>query len=80
MCCGVAQVMVCAQGVNHFLGKLQRMNRERAAQGAGPARPLVLTTKDRADALLSLAAAHTCGTGPNVAGLLLADAHLSELG
>jgi BioD-like phosphotransacetylase family protein len=54
-------------------------NRARAQQGAGPARPLVLTTKDRADALLSLAAAHACGTGPNIAGLVLCDAHMSHL-
>ena len=41
---------------------------------AQPVRPLVITSKARADAILSLTAAHVCGTGPHIAGLLLTDA------
>ena len=36
-------------------------------------RPLVITSKTRADVILSLTAAHVCGTGPHIAGLLLTD-------
>jgi hypothetical protein len=38
-----------------------------------PVRPLVITSKTRADVILSLTAASVCGTGPHIAGLLLTD-------
>lgn len=77
----VSQVMVCSQDVSRFLEKMEFLDKKRRQLGeGGHIRPLVLTTKDRADALLALAAAHTCGTGHNVAGLLLCDAHLTEMG
>lgn len=76
----VSQVMICSQDVSRFLEKMEFLDKKHRQLGEGHIRPLVLTTKDRADALLALAAAHTCGTGHNVAGLLLCDAHLTEMG
>ena len=76
----VSQIMICSQDVSRFLEKLEFLDKKRRQLGEGHIRPLVLTTKDRADLLLSLAAAHTCSTGHNVAGLILCDAHLVEMG
>lgn len=59
--------------ISHVQDKQQRQ------EGGPPLRPLVITTKDRSDVLLSLLAAHTCRTGPHVGGLILADADLQEL-
>lgn len=76
----VSEVMICSQDVSRFLEKMEFLDRKKRHLGQGHVRPLVLTTKDRADMLLSLAAAHQCGTGHNIAGLMLCDAHLTEMG
>ena len=77
----VQQILVCSLDVSRFLDKIDYLNRKRRAMGEhSDVRPLVITTKDRADVVLALAAAHSCGTGHNVAGLILCDAHLTELG
>ena len=49
-------------------------NQLRVRHGETASRPLVLTSKGRADVLLSLTAAHVTGTGPHVAGIILTDA------
>ncbi|EFN58138.1 hypothetical protein CHLNCDRAFT_141896 [Chlorella variabilis] len=74
MDCNVSEVLICAEDVALFLEKLVQRNAQRARHGEPPIRPLVLTSKDRADVLLSLAAAHVTGMGPHVAGIVLTDA------
>ncbi|GAB4821111.1 hypothetical protein N2152v2_008157 [Parachlorella kessleri] len=71
--CDVADIMVCAEDVASFLDKIDQRNADRAREGLHPVRPLVITSKTRADVILSLTAAHVCGTGPHIAGLLLTD-------
>lgn len=67
----ISQPVICASDVAAFLEKVEELQEEQQREG-GRGRPLVLTTKDRADALLSLAAANVLGVGPHVAGLVLA--------
>jgi BioD-like phosphotransacetylase family protein len=72
--CDVNEVLVAAEDASAFLEKLDAKNQERIRRGEPPSRPLVLTSKSRADVLLSLTAAHVTGTGPHVAGIILTDA------
>lgn len=67
----ISQVYICASDIAAFLEKCDELEELRNAE-RGQGRPLVLTTKDRADALLSLAAANIAGTGPHIAGLIMA--------
>ncbi len=78
----VSEVMICSQDVGRFLEKMEWLDKKKRELGQGHIRPLVLTTKDRADVLLALAAAHQCGTGdlPHCSGLILCDAHILEMG
>ncbi|KAI3427945.1 hypothetical protein D9Q98_006335 [Chlorella vulgaris] len=73
MDCNVDEVLICAEDVSLFLEKLVMRNARQLRHGEAATRPLVLTTKDRADVLLSLTAAHVTGTGPHVAGIILTD-------
>lgn len=66
--------MVCTEDVAQFLDRIDERNAQRLREGQHAVRPLVITSKARADVILSLTAAHVCGTGPHVSGLLLTDA------
>lgn len=70
----VSEVLVISEDIAAFLDKIDRRNAARQQEGLPPMRPLVVTSKSRVDAILSLTAAHVCGTGPHVAGILLTDA------
>jgi len=75
----VSEVLICSQDISRFFETMEFVDKQKRHSGQGHVRPLVLTTKDRADVLLSLAAAHHCGTGHNIAGLILCDANLTEM-
>jgi len=75
----VSQMMVAAQDVTHLFKKIEYLENKRKEDGLPPVRPLLLTTPDRTDLLLSLAAAHASLVGPNVAGVILCDMDKSEL-
>lgn len=75
----VSQMMVAAQDVSHLFKKIEYLQEKRGKEGLPPVRPLLLTTPDRTDVLLSLAAAHASSVGPNVAGVILCDMDKTEL-
>ena len=75
----VSQMMVAAQDVTHLFKKIEYLENKRKEDGLPPVRPLLLTTPDRTDLLLSLAAAHASLVGPNVAGVILCDMDKNEL-
>ncbi|KAI8106620.1 hypothetical protein M9435_001162 [Picochlorum sp. BPE23] len=74
-----SQMMVAAQDVSHLFKKIEHLTEIRRKEGLPSVRPLLLTTPDRTDILLSLAAAHGSSTGPNVSGVLLCDADQTTL-
>ncbi|KAL6776612.1 PAT1 [Auxenochlorella protothecoides x Auxenochlorella symbiontica] len=69
----VTGIMVAAQSVHGFLDKLEAIRAQREAEGQTFFRPLVLTTKDRQDLVLGLAAASLSGACPPLGGLVLCD-------
>ena len=75
----VSQMMVAAQDVSHLFRKIEHLVRMRQVEGLPPVRPLLLTTPDRTDLLLSLAAAHASSVGPNVSGVLICDTDQTEI-
>lgn len=75
----VSQMMVAAQDVTHLFKKIEFLEKKRRSEGLPPVRPLLLTTPDRTDILLSLAAAHASLVGPNVAGVILCDMDKTEI-
>lgn len=75
----VSQMMVAAQDVTHLFKKIEYLEEKRGKEGLPPVRPLLLTTPDRTDLLLSLAAAHASSVGPNIAGVILCDMDKTEL-
>jgi phosphate acetyltransferase len=76
----VEGVLVCSQDVGRFFDKLQYLNDKRHNARLPPLHPLIVTSSDRLDVVLSLAGAHACGAGPHIAGLLLTDAHSAGSG
>jgi len=76
----VEGVLVCSQDVGRFFDKLQYLNDKRHNARLPPLHPLIVTSSDRLDVVLSLAGAHACGAGPHIAGLLLTDAHSTGSG
>ncbi|KFM26411.1 Phosphate acetyltransferase [Auxenochlorella protothecoides] len=61
------------RSVHGFLDKLEAIRAQREAEGQTFFRPLVLTTKDRQDLVLGLAAASLSGACPPLGGLVLCD-------
>lgn len=76
----VSQLMIGAQDVAHLLGKISYLKNQRKEKGLSYIPPLIITTPDRVDILMSLAAVHANGgIGVNVSGVLLCDIHLSDI-
>ncbi|KAK2078569.1 hypothetical protein QBZ16_003409 [Prototheca wickerhamii] len=75
----VTGYMIAAQAIDAFLTKLETLRSQRTSEGQDFFRPLVVTNKDRQDLILGLAAASLAGTGPQLGGLILADADLTDL-
>lgn len=67
----VEGILVCTTDISKFLDKLNYLSEQRQKSRQPALRPLVITSKERADVVLSLAAAHVCGGGPNISALLL---------
>jgi phosphate acetyltransferase len=78
----VSTMVVAAQDVSHMFSKIEYLGKRAASDPSNKlsiVRPLVLTTPDRTDILLSLACAHASKVGPNVAGVILCDMGLTSV-